>query len=1672
MKLFKYSSFALLFLLSALTAGATNTVGSFAAPVAVDDESYGPEDNVITGNVSTNDSDPDGGVLTYSVVSGPALGTFVMNSNGTFTYTPQAEFIGFQYVTYQVCDSGGLCDQGVLELALTFVNDLPVVYDDVFYGQLNSSITGSLNANDVDLDIEPIFTTVLLAPSVGSLTLSVNGNFTYIPPANYTGTVTFMYQGCDPCGACDQGFVTLNITLPNVGPNANNDDSFTSEDGSVSGTVASNDSDPEGMPLVYSLMVGASNGNLTFNANGSYSYIPDLNWHGFEVIQYQVCDPYGACDQATLTIEILFVNDPPILVDDSFIGNEDVTISGNVFSNDIEYDDEMLLYQVIGGVSSGTLNLFNDGYFTYIPAANFFGTVNVNVMGVDPCGVADFGTLTFVINSVNDAPQANNDQNSTSEDFPVSGTVAGNDSDAELGVLIYSIVDGPDNGTILFSNNGSYTYTPQANWNGLAYIYYQVCDAQNLCTQSLLTISVMVVNDIPVANNDEYTTQEDVAISGTVATNDSDADGDLLTYSVVTPPSGGVFVLNSNGTFSFIPPLNASGVFTVTYMVSDIELAADIATLTIVVTGVNDALEVLNDTYSTNEDTAFSGDLSDNDTDPDGDVLTYTLVSSPANGTFNLNSNGTFTYTPTANYNGSFSLTYQACDFPGSCETAIVTITVNAVNDSPIAVNDTFNTIEDQVVAGTVATNDSDIDGGNLSYSVVTNVSSGTLLLSSNGSFTYTPALNYFGTQTATYQVCDDGGLCVNATLNIIVQSVNDLPVASNESFTMNEDGVLNNNVSTNDSDVETSTLTYTASTLPSNGTLVLNSNGTFTYAPTANYFGTVTFGYTACDASNACANGIATIVISNVNDAPVAGNDAINVLEDGVLSGSVSGNDTDIDMNTLTYTIVSGASNGVFTLSISGAFVYTPNTNYNGGDEVTYQVCDGQGGCDQATVLIAIVPTNDSPIALNDNYGTLFNVAITNSVAVNDSDPDGDNLTYSVLSDVSNGSLAFGSNGAFIYTPSDLYVGSDSFTYMACDPNGICDNAVVTINVVSNNIAPVAVDDSYSTLEEGAFTANLGDNDSDENELGWQFSVLTQPAHGTLVINVNGSFTYTPVLDYWGSDIFTYQVCDVFGVCDQGQVTFNVVFVNDAPIAVDEYENVMEDGVLQSNVFENEMEPDLEMLIYTIISGPMHGTIEFFNDGYYTYTPDENFFGNDEVIYLACDPCGVCDVGVLYIEVDFVNDLPMVVDETFNGIPDQYVTGSVFDNDIELDPEPLTYGTMDAGVHGLFTLLPNGDFTYLPNEGWYGTETFQYMACDPCGACDIGVLTIVIDQPNSAPLAMNGSAALCSNDIIEISLSNLISDNESMDDELTISDAQVEEGMVVINNFDQMLIFSPSLDFSGVAMITYTICDADGLCSSASIEVSVNTDAAPSVDGFNIDDVTCNGSNNGSILVDVSGEGQLTYAWSNGGNTNLIEGLAPGVYSVSISDEAMCGSILNLNFEIEEPSALLIEGLEAVQISDVAGGSTECTVMGGVAPYSYSWKNSGGDEISTEPVLITTTPGIYTLTVTDANGCAVELTLDIVLGIGEYSFISPKLTAWPNPVVDQVQINIQGFQDERAMLKVFDITGNQVYQMELGVQSNQRSISINVNDWATGVYSIEVASDNMRVNVRVQVGS
>src|SRR4030095_9363119 len=312
------------------------------------------------------------------------------------------------------------------------------------------------------------------------------------------------------------------------------------------------------------------------------------------------------------------------------------------------------------------------------------------------------------------------------------------------------------------------------------------------------TITVTPVNDAPVAVDDSFTTAEDTAGSGSVATNDSDIDGGALSYSLVGGPVSGL-VFNADGTFTYTPAANATGTVTFDYQVSDGKGGTDTATATITVTPVNDAPVAVDDSFTTAEDTAVSGSVATNDSDIDGGALTYSLVGGPVSGLV-FNADGTFTYTPAANATGTVTFDYQVSDGKGGTDTATATITVTPVNDAPVAVDDSFTTAEDTAVSGSVATNDSDIDGGALSYSLVGGPVSG-LVFNADGTFTYTPAANATGTVTFDYQVSDGKGGTDTATATITVTPVNDAPVAVDDSFTTAEDTAVSGSVATNDSD-------------------------------------------------------------------------------------------------------------------------------------------------------------------------------------------------------------------------------------------------------------------------------------------------------------------------------------------------------------------------------------------------------------------------------------------------------------------------------------------------------------------------------------------------------------------------------------------------------------------------------------------------------------------------------------------------------------------------------------------------------------------------------------------------------------------------------------------------------------------------------------------------------
>ncbi len=290
-----------------------------------------------------------------------------------------------------------------------------------------------------------------------------------------------------------------------------------------------------------------------------------------------------------------------------------------------------------------------------------------------------------------------------------------------------------------------------------------------------------------------------------------------------------------------------------TYQLCDTDSDCSTATVTLTITPVNDAPLATDDSNTTNEDTQVGGDASENDI-PSGDGgNTWSVVTNPAHGTLTFNNDGTYTYTPEADYNGMDSFNYQLCDTDSDCSTATVTLTITPVNDAPLATDDSNTTNEDTQVSGDVSENDTPSGDGGNTWSVVTNSTHGTLTFNNDGTYTYMPEADYNGMDSFTYQLCDTDGDCSTATVTYTISPVNDVPLATDDSNTTNEDTQVGGDVSTNDTPSGDGGNTWSVVTNPAHGTLTFNNDGTYTYTPEADYNGTDSFNYQLCDIDSDC---------------------------------------------------------------------------------------------------------------------------------------------------------------------------------------------------------------------------------------------------------------------------------------------------------------------------------------------------------------------------------------------------------------------------------------------------------------------------------------------------------------------------------------------------------------------------------------------------------------------------------------------------------------------------------------------------------------------------------------------------------------------------------------------------------------------------------------------------
>jgi hypothetical protein len=675
--------------------------------------------------------------------------------------------------------------------------------------------------------------------------------------------------------------------------------------------------------------------------------------------------------------------------------------------------------------------------------------------------------------------------------------------------------------------------------------------------------------------------------------------------------------------------------------------------------GVDSIPPVANyDSYSANVNTPLNvsapGVLS-NDTHPPALPLSAILVSGPSHGSVTLNADGSFTYTPNANYVGADAFSYKATDGLFVSNNATVGLTVDSL--PPVATNDSYSTSVNtplNVAASGVLANDTDPQALPLTVVLVSEPTHGSLSLNPNGSFTYTPHTNFYGTDSFTYQANDGLASSNVATVTLTVNSLP--PVATDDSYSTSVNTSLNiaaSGVLANDTDPQALPLTAVLVSGPAHGSLSLNPNGSFTYIPNVNYLGPDSFTYRANDGLASSNIAIVTLTINSLP--PVATNDSYSTSVNTRLNVAVSGvltNDTDPQALPLTAVLVAGPAHGSLTLNVDGSFTYTPNTNYYGTDSFTYRANDGLANSNVATVSLTV----DSlpPVATNDSYSTNVNTPLNVSasgVLANDPDPQALPLTAVLVSGPSNGSLTLNANGSFTYMPNANHFGIDSFTYQ--DKDGQASSNIATVTLTVDSLLPVATNDRYTSRVNTRLNiaaAGVLANDTDPQALSLSAILVSGPVHGSLVLNANGSFTYTPDANYFGADSFTYQAND--GLASSNVATVSLTVSSLPPVTTNDSFSTSVNSVLNvpsKGVLANDTDPQGLPLTAGLVSGPTHGSLTLKLDGSFTYTPTSNFAGLDSFTYQARDSQGaVSRVATVAV---FVSSIPLSLSQPTGSI-------------------------------------------------------------------------------------------------------------------------------------------------------------------------------------------------------------------------------------------------------------------------------------------------------------------------------------------------------------------------------------------------------------------------------------
>ena len=735
-------------------------------PVAIVGAATVDEDGSVA--VSLGGTDADGEALTYSVTAAPAHGR-LSGTAPNLSYTPDANFHGTDTFTFTVSDGLTASAEATVMVTVRPVNDVPVAQAQAVTTAEDATLLVALAATDGDGD--RLTYSVVTPPAHGRLS-GTGPSLIYTPADNFQGQDSFAFQASD--GAGDSAPATVSITVApfNDAPSASAFTVDLQEDVPAAFELRARDQD--GDALTYLIVIPPQHGALSGSVP-NLTYTPAADYFGDDEFAYKVSDGSNESAPVYVTLRVAPVNDAPVGANLTVTLAENTTAGFELSGTD--EDSEELTFAIVDAPAHGGLSVLEPRLF-YTPVANFNGTDTLTYTVGDGSLLSAVCTVTFAVTPMNDAPVADPKALTTDEDVPVSVTLSGSDPDGDS--LAYAIVTPPGHGLLREESPGTYVYTPALNFIGNDSFAYAAKDAAASSAPVPVSITVVPVNDAPEAVAQSVVTAEDTVVEITLAA--ADLEGDALTYAILAKPTHGTLTQVSANAYAYQPAPDYNGPDRFEFVAKDQALQSAPAVVTLEVRAGNDPPEPANQTPATDEDVPVIITLSG--TDSDGDALTCTVAIAPAHGTLSGTAPNLI-YTPDANYHGMDLFTFTVSDSTATSVPATVVVTINPVNDAPVAAAQSVVTSGNTAVEITLA--GSDVDGDLLTFAVSANPTHGTLTAVSANTYSYQPARDYHGPDAFGFVAKDQALRSAPAVVALAVTPVEEAPVATEEKVAAGE---------------------------------------------------------------------------------------------------------------------------------------------------------------------------------------------------------------------------------------------------------------------------------------------------------------------------------------------------------------------------------------------------------------------------------------------------------------------------------------------------------------------------------------------------------------------------------------------------------------------------------------------------------------------------------------------------------------------------------------------------------------------------------------------------------------------------------------------------------------------------------------------------------------------